>query len=85
MRLRWLVVRFGMPVAAGDDSEMTFGLLASAILIPRPTSCVVLGELASDCGGEGPGAFLSDVQYLTRCTELSKLLFHRKTKNKKET
>ena len=73
--MRWLVVRGGMPVAV-PLSTLSPGALTDDILKPSPTSCAVLddGEIAEVAGVEDPGAFRSDDQYLTRWTELSKLL-----------
>ena len=60
------------------------GVLTDDILKPSPTSCAVLddGEIAEP-GVEDPGVFRSDDQYLTRWTELSKLLSHNDDDDKK--
>ena len=50
-------------------------MLVIAMLILEPTSCAELDEGDKDVPGLAePGVLLSEVQYLTRCTELSKLL-----------
>ena len=69
-------MRLGIPVAAAEVSARAVGLLVTAMLRPNPTSCAVLeeGDSAEPEGLPKLGEFLSDVQYLTRCTELSKLL-----------
>jgi hypothetical protein len=65
-----------MPVDAGRLSANAFGALDMAMLMPRPTRWALL-----DAGVRAlPGlAFpAAEVQCLTRCTELSKLLYHRR-------
>lgn len=73
--LRWLADRLGTPVAAGLPSGSIPGLEIADILSPSPTSCAVLddGDKA-ELGLAFPAALLSEVQYFTRWTELSKLL-----------
>lgn len=62
-----------MPVAT-DVSVIALGFVI-AIDMPSPTRCAELDEgVSAEPGLALPGEFLSDVQYLTRCTELSKLL-----------
>lgn len=70
-------MRFGTPVAAGPPSGTTPGLVMADMLRPSPTSCAVLddGEVAAVPGLEPLGKDRSVVQYLTRWTELSKLLY----------
>ena len=69
------MVKLGIPVADERPSAKALADAAIAILNPNPTSCALLDEGDSALPGLAlPGVFLSDVQYLTRCTELSKLL-----------
>ena len=67
-----------MPVAAASPAARAFGVLARAMPSPSPASCDVLGVFVSAGPAEvGAGVLRSDVQYFTRCTELSKLLWQR--------
>jgi len=68
------MLRLGTP-DTGDPSDATPGLVIADILNPRPTSCTVLedGDIAVP-GLAFPGKVRSADQYLTRWTELSKLL-----------
>ena len=62
-------------MADGRLSASAFGALDIAMLIPSPTRWALLDAgVRAFPGLEFPDAYLSEVQYFTRCTELSKLL-----------
>jgi len=75
---RWPVDKFGRPADVGKLSAREFGAPAMAMLIPRPTRWALLeAGVRALPGLEFPEAYLSEVQYFTRCKELSKLLLQK--------